>query len=182
MRGIDVEDETVLVVRKGLELEDLGLDVGLEVHHETDRVGLELPDAHGGDVGIVGLDGGNLFLQRDGELEPLDVDDEAQRLRRADEEVLEVERGVVLERDSGVLLGGPHANVDHAGASGDLPRRKAEKERARRAEHEAASVDHSPASETWATSASPSGVSPFRTARRPRPSRASSMTRSASGT
>lgn len=43
MRGIDVEDETVLVVRKGLELEDLGLDVGLEVHHETDRVGWNCP-------------------------------------------------------------------------------------------------------------------------------------------
>ena len=80
MQGIDVEDKAVLVIGKGLKLKDFRLDVGLEIHHATHRVGLKLPDAHGGDVGIVGLDGGNLLLQRDGELEPLDVDDEAQGL------------------------------------------------------------------------------------------------------
>ena len=78
MHRVDVEDETVLIVGEGLQKEDFGLHGRLEVHHEPHDAGLELPDSHGADVGVVRLYVGDEALDALGERKPFNVDHEPQ--------------------------------------------------------------------------------------------------------
>ena len=162
---IEVEDEAVLVVREGLQLKDLGLHIRFEVHDEAHDPGLILPDAHRLNVGVVRLDGFDLLFERGREVEAFDVDHEPKRARGAHEEVFELERAVVLERDARVFLRRPHAHGDHLGAAREVRGQEGKEQRPGGAGDQFA-ASHARASKICR----PAGVRARRRARRPSPS------------
>jgi hypothetical protein len=119
---VEVEHQAMLVLARRRQREDEGPHLGLQVEHDAHDARPVHGHAHRLDVGIGFAHLRGQRLQLVIELEPLEVDHQA--LGILHEEELVLHRARRLERDAGVLLGGPHARGDDARGLPDRRRRR----------------------------------------------------------
>ena len=105
---VAILEQAVVVLADGLEREDLGIDLGLEIEDQTHDVRPVLAHPHLLDIRVVGLDLGDQLFQGGVELDTLDIDH--QPLGVFDDEVACLEFAVVLQRDAGIFLCRPDAH------------------------------------------------------------------------
>ena len=78
---VQVKHQPVLVRRHRLEREDLRQHCLLEVNHQAQHARCVLPDAYACNVRVIRPDLGNQLAQRRQEINALDVDGHARRVR-----------------------------------------------------------------------------------------------------
>ena len=121
LERVQIEHQTVAVGRHRIERELLWPHRLFEVDHQAHQARLVLPDAHAGDVGVVGSHLAHQLAQRGAQFELVDVDHQARRV--VGHEVLGRQRLVRLDGHPRVVGGWPHPHRNDAGAIDELARR-----------------------------------------------------------